>query len=79
VAVPSPLSVKPTPGGRVPVLLIVVGDGYPAVVVTVKAPTEPIVNVAASALVITGFLTTLNVKDWVASALAPLEAVIVIG
>ncbi len=73
------MSVKPTPTGSAPVTDRVVGDGYPAVVVTVNAPAEPTANTAPSALVITGFLITLNVNAWVASAVAPLEAVIVIG
>jgi hypothetical protein len=54
VAVPLPLSVKLTPTGRAPVLVRVVAAGYPAVVVTVKLPALPLVNVAELALVITG-------------------------
>jgi hypothetical protein len=52
--VPSPLSAKPTPAGRLPVLLIVVAVGYPAVVVTVKLPALPLTKLAELALVITG-------------------------
>ncbi len=73
------MSVKPTPTGNAPLTDKVVGDGYPAVVVTVNAPAEPTANTAPSALVITGFLTTVSVNAWAASAVAPLEAVIVIG
>jgi hypothetical protein len=71
--------VKPTPTGNAPLTDNVVGDGYPAVVVTVNAPAEPTANTAASALVITGFLTTVSVNAWVAFGLTPLLAVIVIG
>jgi hypothetical protein len=71
--------VKPTPTGNAPLTDNVVGDGYPAVVVTVNAPAEPTANTAASALVITGFLTTVSVNAWAAFGFTPLEAVIVIG
>ncbi len=75
MAVPSPWSVKPTPTGSAPVTDNVVGDGYPAVVVTVNAPAEPTANTAPSALVITGFLTTVRVNAWTAFGLTPLAAV----
>ncbi len=65
VAVPLPLSVKPTPTGRAPALVIVVATGYPAVVVTVNEPAVPVVKAAVLALVITGELlagTTVKVN-----------------
>ena len=52
VAVPLPLSTKVTPEGSAPVSLSA-GVGNP-VVVTVKVPAVPVVNVVASALVIAG-------------------------
>ena len=53
VAVPSPLSVKVTPAGRVPVSdRVAVGNEAP--VVTVKVPAVPAVKVAAAALVMAG-------------------------
>ena len=52
VAVPSPLSAKVTPAGKVPVSLID-GVGLP-VVVTVKVAAEPAVKVAVLALVTAG-------------------------
>ena len=71
-AVPSPLSVKLTPVGRVPI-----SDraavGYP-VVVTVNEPALPSLKVALSPDVIDGGPSTVRVKDWVASGLTPLEA-----
>ena len=52
MAVPSRLSAKVTPEGRVPVSLID-AVGLP-VVVTVKVPAEPAVKVAVLTLVIAG-------------------------
>ena len=54
VAVPLPLSTKLTPLGRFPVSLIA-GAGVP-VVVTVKLPSVPTVNVVSSADVMAGAL-----------------------
>ena len=65
VAVPSPLSTKVTPPGSAPVSLSA-GVGKP-VVVTVKLPGVPTVNVVLSALVIAGAWSTVRVKFWVAS------------
>src|SRR4051794_39095606 len=79
VAVPSPLSVKVTPVGRLPVAVIVVAVGYPAAVVTAKVPDVPIANVVPSSLVMAGSSVTVRVKSWVASVVAPLPAVMVIG
>jgi hypothetical protein len=53
VAVPSPCSVNVTPAGRVAPLSLSAGAGAP-LVVTVKAPDWPTVNLALSALVIAG-------------------------
>ena len=78
VAVPSPLSVKLTPAGRDPVLVRVVDAGTPGVVVTVKLPALPAVNVLWSALVIAGSAFTVSVKDWSVRP-AALVAVIVRG
>ena len=78
VAVPSPLSVKDTPAGSAPVLVMVVAVGDPASVVTVKDPAEPTVKVAWSALVIVGASFTVRVKSGGVGA-TPLVAVIVSG
>ncbi len=81
VAVPSPLSVKVTPAGSAPVLVIVVAAGKPAVVVTVKLPALPLAKVAWSALVMTGEALagcTVRVKDCCRLP-APLVAVMVSG
>src|ERR1022692_3637779 len=77
VAVPSPLSVKVTPLGRLP-------DSDSAAVgvpveVTVKVPDDPSVKVVLSPEVMAGGPSTVRVKDWLASGLTPLEAVMVIG
>jgi hypothetical protein len=57
-----------------------VGAGDP-VVVTVKLPAVPTVNVVVFALVITGacVVFTVSVKLWVAAVPTPLLAVIVIA
>src|ERR1700712_5439620 len=60
VAVPSPLSVKLTPEGRLPVLVSVSALGL---VVTVKVPAVPLTKVVWSALVIVDGLFTLSAKD----------------
>jgi len=77
VPVPSPLSTKVTPLGRLPV-----SDrasvGVP-VEVTVKVPAEPAVKVALAADVMAGGASTVRVKDWEASGLTPLAAPRVIG
>ena len=54
VAVPLLLAVKVTPLGNVPLSLSVVVVGSPAVVVTVKLPALPTVNVVPATLVMTG-------------------------
>ena len=59
-AVPSPLSRKVTPPGSAPVSLRA-AVGKP-VVVTVKVPSVPVVNVVLSALVIAGAWSTVSVK-----------------
>jgi hypothetical protein len=60
VAVPFPLSTNATPLGSVPVSL---SDGVGApVVVTVKLPAVPTVNVVVFALVIAGAWFTVSVK-----------------
>ena len=61
VPVPFPLSVKDTPLGSVAPPSLMAGVGVP-VVVTVNDPAAPTVNVAALALVITGAVSTVNVK-----------------
>ena len=63
VAVPSLLSVRVTPAGRVEVVLIA-GVG-PPVVVTVNDPGVPAVNVAELALVMAGACWTVTVSVWV--------------
>ena len=82
MAVPLPLSTKPTPTGRSPGSLMV-GVGVP-VVVTVNVPDVPTVNVAEvlplpndGAVPEPGF--TVSVKLWVALGVTPLSAVIVMG
>ena len=74
VAVPSPLSVKLTPLGRVWLSEIVrVGpDGTP-VVVTVKLPACPTVKVVAAALVMSGATATGVIST--SGALEPAEAI----
>ena len=80
VAVPLPLSVKVTPPGRVaPPSDSVVAAGKSCPVVTVKVPGVPTVKVVEAALVIDGASSTVRVKDWVASGLVPLWAVMVKG
>ena len=76
VPLPFPLSLNVTPLGSVPVS-VRDGVGVP-VVVTVKLPAVPTVNVVLVALVITGAKFTTNVKVWLIVP-APLLAVIVIG
>ena len=78
VAVPSGLSVKVTPLGRVASPSLSEGVGAP-VVVTVKLPKVPAVKMVSSSLVIVGAagLSTVRVKSWVASAETPLLAVTV--
>jgi hypothetical protein len=77
VAVPSPLLVKPTPVGSVPVNESVAG-GTP-VVVTVNVPRTPTANAALFALVIATPWWTVSVKACVAFVPTPLAAVIVSG
>ena len=80
VAVPLPLLTNVTPLGSVPVC-VSVGVGVP-VVVTVKLPAVPTVNVVLLALVIAGAVCavfTVNVKLWLAGLPTPLLAVMVIG
>lgn len=57
VAVPFPLSVNVTPVGRVPEIIVKDGNGTP-LVVTVKLPAAPGMNVTPSALVMTGACET---------------------
>jgi hypothetical protein len=74
VAVPLPLSLKLTPEGSAPVSLMAVAAGYPAVVLTVKEPDRPVVNVAWSALVMVGDSSTNRVKDWLTLTLVSVVA-----
>ena len=74
---PSPLLVKVTPAGNAPCRNSN-GAGKP-LVVTVKLPAWPVVNVAAAALVIAGAWPTVKVMTCVASGETPLAAVIVNG
>src|SRR5215472_873275 len=75
VAVPFPLFTNVTPLGSVPVS---VSDGVGApVVVTVKLPAAPTVNVVLLGLVIAGVWFTVRVKLWLAGVPTPLLAVIV--
>jgi len=64
-----------TPLGSVPVS-VSVGVGAP-VVVTVKLPAVPTINVMLFPLVITGVWFTFSVKLWFAGLPTPLLAVIV--
>ena len=78
VAVPFPLFVKVTPLGSAPDS-VRDGVGDP-VVVTVKLPAVPTVNVVLLALVIVGAVRaalTVSVKLWLAGVPTPLLAVIV--
>ena len=78
VAVPFPLFVKVTPLGKAPDS-VMDGVGDP-VVVTVKLPAAPTVNVVLLALVIVGevrAVLTVSVKLWLAGVPTPLLAVIV--
>jgi len=75
VAVPFPLSVKVTPVGNAPVS-VKAGTGKP-VVVTVKDPAAPSAKEVLVALVKAGAWFTVSVKDCVASAPAPLCALMV--
>ena len=77
VAVPFPLLTNVTPLGSAPVS-VTDGVGVP-VVVTVKLPAVPTVNVVLLALVIAGAWFTVRVKLWLAGVPTPLLAVIVIG
>ena len=77
VAVPLPLSAKPTPAGSVPVSERE-SVGLP-VEVTVKLPALPSVNVVELADVMAGAASTVRVKDWVAGLPTPLVAVMVKG
>ena len=73
VAVPLPLSVRVTPGGKAPVS-VMVAAGKP-VVVTVNEPAWPTPKLVLSALVIAGAWLTVRVKLWVALGETPLAAV----
>src|SRR5215472_12572307 len=77
VAVPFPLFTNVTPLGSVPVF-VSDGVGVP-VVVTVKLPAVPTVNVVLLALVMLGAIPalTVRVKLWLAGVPTPLLAVIV--
>jgi hypothetical protein len=71
------LSAKAIPLGSEP---LSTSDGLPGklwLVVTVKVPAVPPVNVALPELVIAGASLTVSVKFWVASPPAPLCATIV--
>ena len=69
VAVPSPLSVKVTPDGRVPVSVEVVGAGTPGAVVTVNEPgrADREGGVVGAGDVGRAVSFTVSVKVWVAS------------
>src|SRR5207344_2215511 len=74
--VPFPLLTKVIPLGSAPVSEIV--DAGVPVLVTVKVPAVPTVNVALFALVIAGAdcaMFTVNVKGWFAGAPTPLLAI----
>src|SRR5262249_54450212 len=71
VAVPSLLFANVMPGGSAPVWEITIGDDGEAVVVTVKVPATPTLNVALFALVIAGAWSTRSVIDCVASGVTP--------
>jgi hypothetical protein len=78
VAVPSPLSTKVTPLGRVALPSLSaggVGNEWP--VVTLKVPLCPTVKVVALPLVIEGGSSTVSVKLWVPFGVTPLLAVMV--
>jgi hypothetical protein len=77
VAVPFPLSTNVTPVGSAPVS-VSAGSGKP-VVVTVKVPAWPTVNVVLAALVIAGAWPIVSVKFCVALLPTPLLAVNVMG
>ena len=72
MAVPFPLSTNVTPLGSVPVA-VRDGVGVP-VVVTVKLPAAPTVNVVLVALVIAAAWFTVSVKVWLAGVPTPLLA-----
>src|SRR5262249_6054828 len=74
VPVPLPLSTNVTPSGRAVPLRVIGGVGVP-VVVTVKVPAWPTVNLAALALVIASPGLTVSVKVWVALGVTALRAV----
>jgi hypothetical protein len=77
VAVPSPLFLKLTPLGSVPVL---VRDGFgKPVVVTMKANWVLTLSVTADGLVIAGAWLTVRVKFWVAVVPTPLAAAMARG
>lgn len=59
VAVPSPLSTKVTLLGSAPAVFVTAGIGFP-VVLTVKVPFEPTVNVALLTVVIVGGASTVT-------------------
>ena len=71
------MSVKVTPPGSAPVS-VKAGVGAP-VVVTVKVPGVPTVNVVLAPLVMTGAVFTVSVKLCVPLGATPLLAVIVMG
>ena len=74
VPVPLPLSTNVTPAGSVAPPSVRDGAGNP-VVVTMKFPAAPIVNVVLAALVIAGAWRTFSVKACVAVGRTPLAAV----
>ena len=76
VAVPLPLSVKLTPGGNDPPPTEIAGFRNP-VVVTVKLPGSPALNVVLAPLVIAGGSCTVRAKLSEAFGATPLAAVIV--
>jgi hypothetical protein len=82
VAVPLPLSLKVTPGGRAGLESSVSAAVGRPVVVTVKVPALPTGKVIELALVIAGAAVagfTVRVKLWLALGLTPFDAVMVIG
>jgi len=81
VAVPLSLSANVTPEGSVApgsASAMPPSSGNP-VVVTVKLPAWPTVNVAVAALVTAGPWSTVKRKVWVAAVPVPLSAVMVTG
>ena len=74
VPVPSPLSVKLTPLGRLAPPRARLGVGVP-VVVTVNDPAVPTVKAVAFALLIVGACLTVKVKAWAGDEPAALVAV----